>query len=105
MNEKQLLENKYWIARLAKEATEEIPDQIGEDNSSKLGEVQDRIQSIQSKIYGHKPPTVQSIVQELYELTSATFFEPISVSELQGLFYMEIEALADLLGVELKDDW
>lgn len=109
MDQTKLMENKYWVARLTKEAMEEIPNLIGEDNSSKLGEIESRIADIQKALYGRKAPTVQSIVQEMYELTSATLNtqtmrEPFTIEDVQGMFYMHIEVLSELLGVELKDD-
>lgn len=104
MDNKQLLENKYQVARLTKEAMEGIPYRLGEDNACKLGEVHSRIQSILTEVYGIKKLTVQNIVQEIYDLASANFPEPISTGELQQLFYMQVEVLADLLGVELKDE-
>lgn len=108
MNQEQLIENKYWIAKLAKEAMEEIPNLIGEDNSSKLSEVESRIAVIQEHIYGVKAPSVKSVVQEMYEITQAIFTqqtmgEPFNVEDLQGVFYMHIDLLANLLGIELED--
>lgn len=109
MNKGQLLENKYWIARLTKEAMDEIPDLISDDHSSKLVEIESRIADIQEALYGRKAPTVQSIIQEMYELAEATLNEqtmggPFGVEDLQGMLYMHIEALSELLGVELKDE-
>lgn len=52
-------------------------------------------------------PTVKEIIQGLYELTQArnitTDGEPISIVDLQDLFYQQVDQLASLLGMELED--
>lgn len=52
-------------------------------------------------------PTVKEIIQGLYELTQAqnitTDGEPISIVDLQDLFYQQVDQLASLLGTELED--
>lgn len=54
-------------------------------------------------------PTVKSIVLDLYELTQATDMkwtetgEPLSTQDVQDMFYQDIEALADLLGIDLDE--
>lgn len=52
--------------------------------------------------------TVNDYLQDLYKMTQATITdketgEPITVEDLQDLFYQEIEQLADLMGIELED--
>ncbi|MHC5226920.1 hypothetical protein ACYSNW_01435 [Enterococcus sp. LJL99] len=108
MNQKQLEENKYWITKLTSEAMVSIPTNPDKEHSEKLGEIQSRIQSLQEEIHGVKEPTVKSTVINLHELSAATFNrldseEPITIEEIQELFYMEIMCLAELLGIELED--
>lgn len=52
--------------------------------------------------------TVAGILQDMYLMTQATIIdketgEPITVEDLQDMFYQDIEQLVDLLGIELKD--
>lgn len=52
--------------------------------------------------------TVNDYLQDLYKMTQATITdketgEPITVEDLQDLFYQEIEQLSDVLGIELED--
>lgn len=52
--------------------------------------------------------TVAGILQDMYKMTQATITdketgEPITVEDLQDLFYQDIEQLSELLGIELKD--
>ena len=57
-----------------------------------------------------KEPTVKSIVLDMYELTQATAMkwqetgEPLSVVDFQDWMYQEVEALADLLGIDLDEE-
>lgn len=57
-----------------------------------------------------KEPTVKSIVLDMYELTQATDMkwqetgEPLSVVDFQDWMYQEVEALADLLGIDLDKE-
>lgn len=54
-------------------------------------------------------PTVKSTVLDMHELTQATDMkwketgEPLSVVDLQDWMYQEIEQLADLLGIDLRE--
>lgn len=50
---------------------------------------------------------VNDIIQDLYKMTQATIIdketgEPITVEDLQDLFYQDIEQLAYVLGIELE---
>lgn len=51
---------------------------------------------------------VNDIIQDLYKMTQAAITdketgEPITVEDLQDLFYQDIERLAYVLGIELED--
>ena len=102
MNNEQLEEHKKEIKELAQKTMNELPSEVSEDNFGDLGYLRALITDIQEGLYGTKDPTVKSVVQSLYELTSATFYEPISTGELQDLFYQDIETLAELLGIDLE---
>lgn len=49
-----------------------------------------------------KEPTVKSVVQELYELSTARL-DNIDRDTMQDLFYQQVDQLASLLGSELED--
>lgn len=55
-------------------------------------------------------PTVKSTVLDMYELTQATDMkwketgEPLSIPDFQEMVYLEIENLADLLGIDLDEE-
>lgn len=55
----------------------------------------------------NEEPTVKSVLQELYELTQAenitTDGEPITLADYQDLIYQQVDQLADILGIELKE--
>lgn len=54
-----------------------------------------------------KEKNITNIIQDLYQMTQSEikneYGQPITVEDLQDLFYQDIEQLAELLGIELED--
>lgn len=109
MSKKQLEENKYWINRLVRESLLDLSEE-NTNSYLKLGEVSARITDICKEVYHEEEVTVASCLQELYNLTEypETYTDsktgkPIDDDFLHDLIYNNIESLAMLLGIELKD--
>lgn len=111
MNKEKLEENKYWIKRLVDEGLSDV-SKDNMDNYLKLGEVSARIDDIRKEVYNERELTVPSCVQEIYALieypelyTDTKTGKPINDDFVHEMIINNIDSLANLLGVDLEDDW
>lgn len=101
-----LKEQKYWIEKLTEAAMKDFPDNIGEDHSNVLAEIEDRINTIQEKVYGRVEPTVKSVLVEINELTQyipGNTEDEFTLETIVALIAMQVDLLAAMLGIELEE--
>lgn len=66
-----------------------------------VAEAAAELENYEKKIYHVEQPTVKSVVQELYELSTARIDDDLDRDSMQDLFYSQVHLLAEILGIEL----
>lgn len=83
-----------------------------EDGKELVQEASAELDELQETVYGDKPATVKSVVQDLYEICNADEITyegkpisvaDISVADIQDIMVQQVCFLAELLGIELEE--
>lgn len=95
-NEKLLLEDE--------KLSEGISRLFEYEGDTPIGSLTDEVTAIfntAENLEKYAETTVASLVKDIYNLSQATFNEPIELADFQNILYMDVENLADKLGIEL----
>lgn len=77
---------------------------VEEESSTPIGVLNDEIKELSSRAYElekYAELSVKDLVKDIYDLSQATFKEPIELADFQSILYQSVENLADKLGIEL----